>query len=230
MKGLEYKHIPDSLFLDCLESTSKNLGIPVQDCVEAVSKTTLIKTKSSFLTCGMLFDDVVELIFRLTKEIEPFLLVRPEIKVMGNIGHQNRNLCFLSDESVGYKYSSYLAKSTPLTEDGKKLLEIVSKLYNTKFNGILVNKYVDGRDNIGKHSDDERDLSDVGVVAVSYGATRKFRIRDKFTGEIVKDIPVVSGSILHMGGNFQKEFTHEIPKELKVKEPRWSFTFRHHQR
>ena len=31
-----------------------------------------------------------------------------------------------------------------------------------------------------------------------------------------------------MAGNFQKEFTHEIPIEKKVKEVRYSFTFRTH--
>ena len=31
-----------------------------------------------------------------------------------------------------------------------------------------------------------------------------------------------------MGGEFQKEFTHEIPIERKVKNVRWSFTFRKH--
>jgi len=31
-----------------------------------------------------------------------------------------------------------------------------------------------------------------------------------------------------MGGNFQKEFTHEIPVEKKIKEVRYSLTFRKH--
>lgn len=31
-----------------------------------------------------------------------------------------------------------------------------------------------------------------------------------------------------MAGDFQKEFTHEIPMEKKKKNPRISFTFRRH--
>jgi len=31
-----------------------------------------------------------------------------------------------------------------------------------------------------------------------------------------------------MSGNFQKEFTHEIPIEKRVKGERYSFTFRQH--
>ena len=37
-----------------------------------------------------------------------------------------------------------------------------------------------------------------------------------------------SGNMVQMSGNFQKEFTHEIPVEKKIKEERISFTFRRH--
>jgi alkylated DNA repair dioxygenase AlkB len=73
-------------------------------------------------------------------------------------------------------------------------------------------------------------LDKSGVVAISYGATRKFRIRDKITKEIVVDIPTLSNNIMHMGGDFQKEFTHEIPIEKTVKDARYSFTFRNHNK
>jgi hypothetical protein len=64
---------------------------------------------------------------------------------------------------------------------------------------------------------DETALSNAGVVCISYGASRKFRIRDKLTGKIVMDIPTTSKEIWVMGGNFQKEFTHEVPVEKKLK-------------
>ena len=62
----------------------------------------------------------------------------------------------------------------------------------------------------------------------SYGVTRKFRIRDKMNSKIVLDVPTSSNNLLIMGGDFQKEFTHEIPLEKKVKGSRISFTFRRH--
>ena len=92
----------------------------------------------------------------------------------------------------------------------------------------MVNKYKTGEDYISAHSDDEKNLDDCGVVAISYGATRKFRIRDKKTQQIVKDFPLESYSMLQMGGKFQEEFTHEIPRERKIKDERISFTFRRH--
>jgi alkylated DNA repair dioxygenase AlkB len=108
--------------------------------------------------------------------------------------------------------------------------DIDNNLLHTDFNGILVNEYPDGTHYIGKHSDDERALSSAGVVSVSFGDSRKFRIRDKATNKIVMDIPTNSNEILIMGGDFQKEFTHEVPVEKKITTARISFTFRKHLR
>lgn len=121
-----------------------------------------------------------------------------------------------------------------LRQKNASLFERIIDLYkNDKFdynyNGILINKYSDGEDYIGKHSDHERGLdSRVGVIALSYGAIRKFRIRNKLTGDIEIDVPTESTKIIQMAGNFQKEFTHEIPLEKKVKDCRYSLTFRRH--
>jgi alkylated DNA repair dioxygenase AlkB len=161
-------------------------------------------------------------------EIYDKLIKNPPITVYGKTAYQHRSIGFFSNESVGYKYSGQMAKSQSLTPNLTELLNLVNKLYNASFNGILVNRYDDGNDYIGAHSDDESALDDIGVVCISYGAVRKFRIRDKITKDIIKDIPTEQNMFLHMGGEFQKEFTHEIPVEKKVKGTRYSFTFRKH--
>jgi hypothetical protein len=48
------------------------------------------------------------------------------------------------------------------------------------------------------------------------------------TNKIVIDISTEPTNIIQMAGDFQKEFTHEIPVEKKVKDVRYSFTFRRH--
>lgn len=153
----------------------------------------------------------------------------PKIIVYGKLCYQRRSIAFFSDESIGYKYSGQLAKSIRLTPNLKLLLDTINSLFNCRFNGILVNYYKDGNDYISRHSDDEVHLDNIGVVALSFGATRKFRIRDKQTGKILKDIPLLSHQIIHMGGEFQKEFTHEIPIEKRIGGERYSFTFRNHK-
>tara|TARA_B110000261_G_C13022607_1_gene332758 strand:+ start:217 stop:813 length:597 start_codon:yes stop_codon:yes gene_type:complete len=162
-------------------------------------------------------------------EIQDKLLDYPKIRIYNKDAIQHRCIGFFSNESIGYYYSGQLAKSQPLSENIKKLLENINSEFNSKFNGILINKYNDGNDYIGRHSDNEKGLDDkIGVLTLSYGAVRKFRIRNKKDNKIVIDIPLEPYEIVHMGGNFQKEFTHEIPIEKKVKDCRYSFTFRKH--
>lgn len=67
-----------------------------------------------------------------------------------------------------------------------------------------------------------------GVVAISIGAVRTFRIRNKIDKKIHTNIKTLPFDIIHMYGDFQNEFTHEIPVEKKVKDVRYSLTFRKH--
>ena len=179
---------------------------------------------ASNLELGAYNDDLKTVV----EEVSPLLTVRPEIRVFGKIVHQNRNVGFFSDESIGYKYSNQIAKSIKLTPGLKKLLNEMNEMFKANFNGILVNQYTSGTDYIGAHSDDETGLDQVGVVAISYGAARTFRIRDKQTKKIVQDVPSVSNGIIFMKGDFQKMYTHEIPIQKKINGERYSFTFRTH--
>ena len=188
----------------------------------------IIGTYFSFLDkCS--FIEEQELIDNCVEDVEGELLERPEIIVSGKVCRQGRNVGFFSDVSEGYYYSNKLMPSKPLTNNLKELMSKINIRFNTGFNGILINEYVDGKDSIGAHSDDESRLdTSSGILSLSYGATRKFRVKNKITKEKVIDIMTESYDIVHMSGDFQKEFTHEIPKELKVKERRISFTFRKH--
>ena len=171
-----------------------------------------------------------ELIERCIKEIEPLLENNPEIQVFGKICNQQRDIGFFSNDSIGYKYSKKLMESKPLTYHIECLLKEVNIQFNSEFNGILVNKYKNGNDYISAHSDDESDLDNSGVISISFGASRIFRIRDKKTKKIRYNENLESGTIIQMGGDFQKIYTHEIPKQTKIKEVRYSFTFRKHNK
>lgn len=86
--------------------------------------------------------------------------------------------------------------------------------------------YSDGTNYIGAHSDDESDLQENAfIVSVSFGATRDFVFTHKITKEKVSMI-LKSGSVVLMGGDCQKNWKHEVPKRLKIKEPRINLIFR----
>lgn len=169
-----------------------------------------------------LIDNVIE-------DIKDLLDEKPEIFIYGKLCHQQRDIGFFSDGSIGYHYFNQLARSKPLTENLYVLLDEINTKFNSQFNGILINRYNDGEDYISAHSDDEKGLDPIGVVALSYGAERTFRIRTKFDKKIKCDLITRSYQIIHMGGNqFQKTYTHEIPKTKKCKNVRYSLTFRKH--
>ena len=119
-----------------------------------------------------------ELIEKIIEEIKEKLEVKPEIIVFGKVCNQNRNIAFYSNDSIGYHYSNRLLRSKPLTVNIQMLLNYINEKFNSDFNGILINQYMDGNDYISAHSDDETNLGTIGVVALSYGAQRNFRIRN----------------------------------------------------
>ena len=184
-----------------------------------------METDRSFLKFQEFTDR--ELLERCVADVTDNVDINPPLRRMfGKECFMRRGVGFFSDESIGYSYSGQLSASRPMTSSLLALLAVVNATFGTEYNGILVNKYFSGKDYISAHSDDEDNLDNSGVVAISWGATRKFRIRKK--GEKgFQDFPMESGSMLQMGGDFQKEFTHEIPPQ-KGDGIRISFTFRKH--
>jgi alkylated DNA repair dioxygenase AlkB len=182
--------------------------------------------KTAYLEKGVFLDKI--LLEECIAYVEPHLEEQPEIIVYGKKCKQHRNIGFFSDESIGYRYSKKLMHSKLMSPCMEHLLNVINKTLDADFNGILVNKYMNGNDYIGAHSDDESGLDKVGVISISYGAERIFRIRDKKTKKIICNEVTTHCSILHMGGDFQKIYIHEIPIQKKVKNSRISFTFRKH--
>lgn len=155
--------------------------------------------------------------------------VQPEFKMYNKICHMRRNIGFFSDHSDGYSYTGQTAKARPLTDLMRRLLILVNDLCESDFNGLLFNLYQDGNDNIGAHRDNEKNLTEAGVVALSLGASRKFRVRDYWSKKILINHQTGDGELMWMQGErFHKDLTHEVPVEKKVKKPRLSITFRRH--
>ena len=184
--------------------------------------------KTAFLAQGIFPN--IPLLEQCVLDIQGKLEERLPIIIYGRQCYQKRNIGFFSNTSIGYNYSRQTVLSTPLSCGLSELLEYVNTIFNADFNGILVNEYISGEDYISAHSDDETGLDQIGVVAISYGYPRKFRIRNKYNKQIVFEIPTTHCGILHMGGDFQNNYTHEIPVEKRIREKRISFTFRKHIR
>lgn len=192
--------------------------------------TTHVKTETSELWT---FDDFISErraihLFEMINNM-PELLVNPTAILYGKEVTMHRTIGFVSDEVDAYSYSGQAMKSISFERypQLRKLMKQVNKSLNTDFNGILINVYPNGHSYIGAHSDSEKTLSSGCVAGISLGVSRIFRVRNKATSEKT-DIITENRQLLVMEGQFQKEFTHEIPKQTKITESRISLTFRTH--
>jgi len=127
-----------------------------------------------------------------------------------------------------YSFSGTTIKPRELTHPIMiKLLEKVNEMEeNAEYNGVFVNWYYDGEEYIGWHSDDEKDLvPSTSIYSITFGASRKFKIKNKISKETT-DFILDNGTLVIMGGDMQKEYQHCVPKTKKCKESRINLTIR----
>ena len=61
---------------------------------------------------------------------------------------------------LGYRYSGQTLRPRPFTPAVARALDAVMKRTSVPFNHVLANRYRDGRDSMGLHADDERELGE----------------------------------------------------------------------
>jgi alkylated DNA repair dioxygenase AlkB len=97
--------------------------------------------------------------------------------------------------------------------------------YGVRLNGPGLNYYRDGNDSVAPHRDRElRELDDTLVAIVTLGARRPFLVRPLGGGRS-RDLAPASGDLLVMGGRFQLEWEHAVPKVRRAG-PRVSASWR----
>jgi alkylated DNA repair dioxygenase AlkB len=129
--------------------------------------------------------------------------------------------------AVPYRYSG----QTLERREGPPLVGALTARVNERagvaFNHVLVNRYRDGRDSMGMHSDDEPELGPDPVVAtLSLGTERKLVLVPRRGKEQRREIRLEHGSLLVMYGPCQAHYRHGIPKTSTLVGERISLTFR----
>jgi alkylated DNA repair dioxygenase AlkB len=133
---------------------------------------------------------------------------------------------WFSDAGLRYSYSGVSHLGTGWLPELAAIKETVEAVAGTSFNSLLLNRYRDGRDSIGFHTDAEPELGPNPVVAtVSFGAEREFLLRHKRTRETIR-YRLAHGSLLVVGGSSQHHWLHSLPKTDTTVGERISLTFR----
>ena len=160
--------------------------------------------------------------------IEKIQWRQDKIKIFGRLIDQPRLTAFYGDTNKEYSYSGIVMKPIYWNEDLLLIKNRVEEIAKTKFTSVLLNYYRDGKDSMGWHSDDEKELGQNPVIgSVSFGESRVFQMRHKFQKEIKKvDISLSNGSFLLMKGTTQHFWQHQIPKTKRELKSRINLTFR----
>lgn len=150
-----------------------------------------------------------------------------EIKIFGKAVLEPRLTAWHGNPGATYTYSGISMTPLPWSQ---ALLEIKTKIEifcGSTFNSVLLNLYRDQSDSMGMHSDDEKELGENPVIAsVSFGATRKFVLKQRSSKKPALAYLLRSGSLLIMQGKTQHLWKHGVPKETKPCGARINLTFR----
>ncbi len=146
------------------------------------------------------------------------------VRVFGREHPAPRLSAWIGD--AAYRYSGVVRDPGPWTPGLAALRDRLAAELGTEFNSVLANLYRDGRDAMGGHADDERDLGAAPVIAsVSLGAARRFVLKRRAgEGRLALDLP--PGSLLVMAGSTQSLYRHALPRTRRPVGPRINLTFR----
>ena len=137
-----------------------------------------------------------------------------------------RLMCWYGDAEACYCYSGVNHQPRQWTEALQAIRTKVEQQCQCSFNSVLANLYRDGKDSMGCHADDEKELGLNPVIAsLSLGDERLFKLHHKKRKETL-DINLGHGDLLVMAGTLQHHWIHSVPKTKKLKTPRINLTFR----
>lgn len=151
---------------------------------------------------------------------EPIIIYGKEIM-------QPRLTAWYGDEGKAYLYSGITMQPKPWTKALLEIKERIETIAMVHFNSALLNQYRDGKDSMGWHRDNEKELGINPVIgSVSFGASRKFMLRHYHDRSLKASVELSHGSFLLMRGKTQHCWMHSIPKTTKPLDMRINITFR----
>lgn len=149
------------------------------------------------------------------------------IRLFGRLVDSPRLSCWIGDADASYRYSGTRFAPHPWPP---ALLPVRARLEaetGVAFNSVLANRYRDGRDAMGWHSDDERELGPRPLIAsLSLGAARRFVLRHRQEPTLRHALELSPGGLMLMGGETQRLYRHALPRTARPVGERINLTFR----
>jgi len=149
-----------------------------------------------------------------------------QIHIFGRWVQVPRLMAWYGDSGADYRYSGVNHQPHPWTSELQTIRTDIEAVCRQAFNSVLANLYRDGRDSMGCHADNEKELGHNPLIAsLSFGETRLLRFRHAHSRTPL-DIELSHGDLLIMAGELQHHWRHELPKTRQAKQARINLTFR----
>lgn len=149
------------------------------------------------------------------------------IRLFGREHDSPRLSCWIGDPGASYRYSGAHFQPNPWPAMLLPIRERLARQLGVDFNSVLANRYRDGRDAMGWHGDDERELGSAPVIAsLSLGAARRFALKHRRLPERKLVLELPPGSLLVMAGPTQQHYRHALPRTTRPVGERINLTFR----
>jgi alkylated DNA repair dioxygenase AlkB len=149
------------------------------------------------------------------------------VKIFGKQVMQPRLTAWYGDNDKPYSYSGITMRPKPWTPTLQLIKEKIEMVAKGRFTSALLNLYRDGKDSMGWHRDNEKELGINPVIgSVSFGAARIFKLRDYNDKSVIKQMELSDGSFLLMRGETQHYWEHQVAKTSKEVGMRINITFR----
>ncbi|WP_314402963.1 alpha-ketoglutarate-dependent dioxygenase AlkB family protein [Stenotrophomonas rhizophila] len=149
------------------------------------------------------------------------------IRMFGRQVDSPRLSCWMGDPTARYRYSGTDFVPAPWHPALLPLRERLAAFCGRDFNSVLLNRYRDGDDGMGWHSDNEPELGPAPLIAsLSLGAERRFALRRRDDHAKKAEVVLGHGDLLLMGGATQRHYQHALPKSTRPLAERINLTFR----
>ncbi|NXY92629.1 ALKB2 demethylase, partial [Alcedo cyanopectus] len=157
-----------------------------------------------------------------------------KLQVFGKWHKIPRQQVTYGDPELTYTYSGVTFSPKPWIPVLSSIRDRLALDTGHAFNFVLINRYRDGRDHIGEHRDDERELVPGSPIAsVSFGAARDFvfrhwESRGKKSPRRLEPLTLqlAHGSLLLINHPTNLYWYHSLPTRRRVLTPRVNLTFR----
>lgn len=131
------------------------------------------------------------------------------------------------DTDKPYTYSGITLQAHPWTAELLTIKNRIEAASGARFSSVLLNRYRNGQDYVGWHTDAEKELGPNPVIgSVNFGATRRFQFRRVDDHAVKHEVELRHGTFLLMEGTTQHFWQHQVPKTAQPIGERINLTFR----